>query len=682
MKKRLYYCVLFTAFSMLPDAASAQFASKWMAVGSLHDWYSEIGCEIEEGLLKVQQYGLRWPAIYEFQDSKAAKAMWIGAKDFTDENGNAFPHKVVHVGPRVSGDGEFFPIEFRMTSQFSPPEVAVDALQSFDLPVDNDDVDEALVPDRMIVNVTNSQLGVTMERKIFQFGQQYHDNYIVYDYTFTNTGNTDADDDIELPNQTLEGVYFFFHYRWSVARQTRYVIGNATGWGINSMLDTRGDGVKEDPSDEQFRAQITYHGHYPPFTAYDNLGAPIWAPDGPGFVADADTIGRLGSPQFVGVVTLHADKSAAEQVDDPSQPATTIWESSDHDLTSGNSAFDQVKMTREYEWMEAGHKSPRHVDVVEPSGNFAEPTGDPALGTPGGFSNMNGYGPYTLEPGQSIRIVLAEAVSGISREVATDIGVRYKNGEITAREKNEWVLSGQDSLFQTFRRAIANFESDWNIPRPPKPPQFFNIDGKGDRISLSWETYDDNDSNLAGFRIYRARSEVDSAYTLIHEAGPAERSFEDRTPIRGVDYYYYIVSVGKAEDNTGAGMTPGGALLSSRYYTQSYDPVNLKRPAVNDMDSIRVVPNPFVISASNEVKFSGNQRDELKFFNIPGNCTIKIFTESGELVETIEHDDGTGDETWSSLTSSQQVIVSGVYIAVITNNETGEKHVEKFVIVR
>ena len=32
---------------------NAQFETKWMAVGSTHNWYSEIGSEIEEGLIKV-----------------------------------------------------------------------------------------------------------------------------------------------------------------------------------------------------------------------------------------------------------------------------------------------------------------------------------------------------------------------------------------------------------------------------------------------------------------------------------------------------------------------------------------------------------------------------------------------------------------------------------------------------
>ncbi len=672
------FCLLLAALS----DAFAQFEVKWMSVGSLHSWYSSIGCEIEEGRVKVQQDGLQWPAIHPYQDMEAAKAFWIGAANFTDEKGATYPHKVVHVGPRVTGAREFFPVSFEMVSKFEPPEVSVDGALSFEKPVDNNRVDPAMKPDRMIINVVNSQLGITMTRKIMQFSQPFHDNYIVYDYEFKNTGNVDDDAEIELPNTTLTGVYFFFQYRYAVCRQTRFVIGNATGWGINTMNDTRGDGVKPDPPGENFRAQFAWHGKYPPFTTYDNLGAPIFAPDASGFVDKADTTGRLGAYQFVGVVTLHADKSATDKADDSAQPSTTGYKDSDHPLTSNNDPFNTVKMTQEYEWMKEGHASPRHADRVEPSGNFIEPTGDPSLGSTGGFSSVNGYGPYTLRPGESVRIVMAEAASGLSRERAVQIGQQYKQRRITARGKNLALFSGRDSLFQTFRRAIANFQSGYNIPQPPLPPKNVTVNGGGDRIALTWDVYNAADPNLRGFEIYRATGKYDSTYRLIYKAGATERSYNDKDLIRGVAYYYYIVSLGDAAANNGAGLTPRVALRSSRYYTQAYDPANLKRPEGSSLDEIRIVPNPFSLGADpNRLRFPG-EPDKIGFFNIPGECTIQIFTESGELIKTIEHKDGSGDAYWNCTTSSDQIIVSGVYIAVVSDTRNRQRKIVKFVVVR
>ncbi|MCU0644143.1 MAG: hypothetical protein MUC94_07755 [bacterium] len=686
LEKKMVLLILLSGliiFSATPFDAYAQYAVKWMAVGSLHNWYSEIGSEIEHGNLKVQQCGMQWEGIYRYQDMQAAKGFWIGCKNFTDEKGDNYPYKVVHIGPRVTGSNEFFPVKFEMVSRFEPPKTTVDFIDTYEKRVDNDGVDPTLKPDRMIINITNSQVGITMTRKIMQFSHPYHDNYIICDYTFTNTGNVDGDPEIELPNQTLQDVYFFYQFRWAVCYETRYLIGNATGWGINLMLDARGDGVMQDPPNEQFRAQFGWHGKYPPFGGgYDNIGAPIWNPAGSaGYIGVADTVGRLGSAQFIGVVTLHADTSPTNPTDDPMQPSTTTYEGSDEGNTSQNDPYNVARMESEYGWMSKGHISPRHAWKVEPAGNFTEPKGDPALGTPGGFSACNGYGPYTLQPGESVRIVWAEGAAGLSREMCIEIGKQFKKGEITAKTKNEWVLSGRDSLFQTFRRAIANFQSDYSIQQPPKPPSLFRVNGGGDRIMLNWDVYE-TDPNLTGFEIYRAKGKYDSTYQLIHQAGAEERSFNDTVLERGVSYFYYIVSLGGEIPADPALNIPQDILRSSRYYTQTYDPTNLKRPPGEQLSQIRVVPNPYNISADpNRLLFPG-EADKLAFYNIPGECTIKIYTETGELVKTIEHTDGSGDAYWTCTTEYQQIVVSGVYIAVVTDNETGKSQIVKFLIIR
>jgi hypothetical protein len=62
-------------------------------------------------------------------------------------------------------------------------------------------------------------------------------------------------------------------------------------------------------------------------------------------------------------------------------------------------------------------RTERHAYKVEPKGydGFVEPSGDPSLGRGGGHSSTSGYGPYDLAYGESVRIVVAEAAAGISR---------------------------------------------------------------------------------------------------------------------------------------------------------------------------------------------------------------------------------------------------------------------------
>ena len=383
-------------------------------------------------------------AIHPYQDMQAAKGFWLGAANFTDENGNFYPYKVVTCGPRNPAFFAFYPQKFEMVGKFRPPAVSVDGNLSYRKNVDIDRIDPNLTGDRMIDNIINTQLGITVERKIFQFGQQYNDNYIILDYTFTNTGNVNADDNIELPNQTLTGVYFYFNYRLAVCEQGDIVIGNSTRWGKNTMNDARGDGTENtasDPANEQFRAQYSWHGFATEKdVAYDNIGGPIQAINStakPFFPDLSDTVGRLGASQFIGVVTLHADKSASDSSDDVTQPSTTAYESSDQALfLAGANAFNADQMTQEYALMSKGH-SARHAKVVEPSGDYALQRTPPDLGNSGGLSFSNGYGPYTLAPGESVHIVWAEAASGISREEQVRTGRMYKRKQISDEAKRQ-----------------------------------------------------------------------------------------------------------------------------------------------------------------------------------------------------------------------------------------------------
>ncbi len=667
---------------------SGQFKNVWMSAGSLHNWYSEIGSELEEaGFIKTQQFGMQWPAIYSYQDMQAARGMWIGAKDFTDEKGQNFPYKVVTVGPRNPQFYSFFPVKMELISKVNPTNVYVDGNLSYQKNVEVDKIDDKMKYDRLIENVVNSQLGITMTRRIFQFSQQYNDNYIVYEYIFTNTGNTDADPEIELPNTTLKDVYFWWTYRNSVNKSVRYVIGNSSGWGINTMNDARGDGVKPDPVNERYRAQFSWHGYFPgKDVSYDNIGGPIWSLTATArtYNNPADTVGRLGGTQFLGTLTLYADKSATEKVDDPNQPSTTDYVNSDHPmLLAGANALNTDRMTQEYALMSVGHKTPRHADAVEPSGDFAIQKNAPNVGNAsGGISFNNGYGPYTIGPGQSIRIVMAEAANGIGRNLQVDVGKRFKNGQITADAKNRIVMQGKDSLMLTFKRVTEAFNANWNIPQAPLPPTSFEVNSGGDRISLKWEIDASDPNPPTSFRIYRALGNVDSNYTMIYETSSAsERSYADKSVTRGFNYYYYLTAVG-APVPAGPG-TPAGKLESSRYYTQTYDPANLQRQAGEKLSDIRIVPNPFNASAKGSVRFPGIiDEDKIAFYNIPGECTIRIYSEIGELIKTIEHTNGSGDEYWYQVTSSNQIIVSGIYIAVITDKNTGQNHIAKFAIIR
>jgi hypothetical protein len=128
---------------------------------------------------------------------------------------------------------------------------------------------------------------------------------------------------------------------------------------------------------------------------------------------------------------------------------------------------------------------------------------------------------------------------------------------------------------------------------------------------------------------------------------------------------------------------PNHKIKSSRFFAQTYAPATKKTPGADKLTSnVRVVPNPYVISADpNNLLYPGEE-NKLAFVNIPGECTIKIYSEIGELIDTINHNDGSGAAFWYSTTSSNQFVVSGLYIAVITDDKTGDREIVKFVVIR
>src|SRR5690606_19708646 len=147
-------------------------------------------------------------------------------------------------------------------------------------------------------------------------------------------------------------------------------------------------------------------------------------------------------------------------------------------------------------------------------------------------------------------------------------------GQVVAMTKNEWALSGRDSLYQTFLRAIANFESGFSIPSAPPPPSIFEVNSGGDRVQLTWEYPAEGSPD--GFEIYRTQNAYDSTYTLIAELGPEAREYDDTTQIHGIDYYYYLVAVRNNNADQTDEKSTDLPLRSRHYATPAYIPTNLK----------------------------------------------------------------------------------------------------------
>ena len=96
------------------------------------------------------------------------------------------------------------------------------------------------------------------------------------------------------------------------------------------------------------------------------------------------------------------------------------------------------------------------------------------------------------------------------------------------------------------------------------------------------------------------------------------------------------------------------------------------------LDSVRVVPNPYVLAS----KYETTPYDRrLMFTKLPEQCEILIYNIAGEHINTIEHNNNLGYEYWDLRTKYGVEVAYGMYVFVI-RTENGAKANGKFVIIK
>jgi hypothetical protein len=77
-----------------------------------------------------------------------------------------------------------------------------------------------------------------------------------------------------------------------------------------------------------------------------------------------------------------------------------------------------------------------------------------------------------------------------------------------------------------------------------------------------------------------------------------------------------------------------------------------------------VSPNPWALDLGAGLSSDQNQ---IFFDNLPPYATLKIFTETGDLVKTMEHISGSAQEVWFQVNENAQLVKSGLYILAVVN---------------
>lgn len=713
MKRNILTLLAFLICSNLP-AQVGESEKSYIRVGELQSHISAYGSE--RAWNEVYYEGLKWPADYRFTDNAVIRRAWIAVEDYTDADGMFWEYWATSISKGYVGNS-LFPMKLYQSAKFELPSVYVDGVDC-NLPYynDYDTIDVNQIADRIVTNVVNTSCGLTMTLRVYAFSQQYHDDYLIKEYIYTNTGNTDYDSDIEL-TAPLTGVRVGWSTRYSVSRDGASKSDNQQSWGKHSWVTRRGEEYSNHVDDvlnftentpltflDWIRCGFSWMGQSET-VKYDMIGAP-----------DVRAQGRLSGPQFAGTAVLHVDKSATDDSDNAQQPTTLGWHAGDTYPSVGELRdTDKMGMSQVYEMLSGqpypnekfGGSTRMDEDYLPTIISKVDPY--TVHGDGGGTNVWITYGPFDLKHGESIRIVEAEAVNGLGRAKCNEIGNRWMQAYMDPNDKgpfilpdgtetdnkdiykNTWFYTGMDSIKLVFSRALRNFNMDFKIPQPPLPPKSFSVNSGGDKINLSWfASPSESDPDFAGYRIYRGVGKPDTSYTLIAEIPAGVGKYEDRTATRGFAYYYYITAVNNGSNNTDGIANPTGPLESGRFYTKTTKPANLQRKPAETLDAIRIVPNPFNIRNRN-LQYTGED-DKIMFLDIPGYCKIRIYSERGDLINTIIHDNGSGDQAWFLTTSSRQVVVSGIYIAYIEVTQDpedtaytykkGDSIYKKFIVIR
>jgi hypothetical protein len=296
-------------------------------------------------------------------------------------------------------------------------------------------------------------------------------------------------------------------------------------------------------------------------------------------------------------------------------------------------------------------------------------------------------GPLTLTPFASVIIVFAEVMGEMDRAKIVEGGVSNIDLMSTA---------SRDTMLANVRRARNLYLNNYRptVHPPPTPTDGENslrITTEPGQIFIEWppvpSTYIDpilGRDDFAGYRIYRSNYFTIGPWTLVKDIKRDSAlivdgyvRFIDTDVPFGVGNYYCVTTYD--EDNN-----ESGKVNNTRFPIYP-----LRAPNTEFPKNVYVVPNPF--RQHSNLTGSGEQY-RMEFIGIPAICKIKIYTLTGDLVQEIFHDDGSGSEAWGSIKSADYQlskwtlgVAPGIYLyrveSLVAGHE-GESFIGKFAIVK
>ncbi len=576
-----------------------------------------------------------------------------------------------------------------------------------------------LLPEEMTDGTFNTNTGVSVTRRSYVWSYPGYNDFIIYDYIFENTGTivSDFTNTVvpDFPPQTLKDVYFVFHSGISVSTKSNINFGaelspiSAGGFGWEKKWYHDYYHVYDDG---QLVFSTNYNGGKEPPTWWDASALKeneIWKK----YFGD-----ELMSPSAFGWLALYASPAGAIERATPKPDILRI------DSHKGG-RFQGMDLDLEKFSMANFRPKKSFYDFA------TLPDLQAALGNNGNRFNFFtfSYGPYTLEPGQKVRFVLAEIAGCMDYHdvVKGDPQGHFPDSTIAAIRRN--ANHAREAVQWGLGATVNGMPLAADAPEPPPGPACIaaNVSYSTEvpLIRVAWDkraetavikdgsgaTFYDGAVDLGSYRIYRSTdfqfvNETESPvfrgayWDLILEIPRSEFAkywkedeqeyvFMDSTVVFGFRCGYYVAACNKTPGSwTSANGTvvTGLSPLESGDYNRT-NPVAASSGPVNTFD-IYVVPNPFIFNDP-ERSFGINDPYRIEFRNLPQSCTIRIYTLSGDLITLIDHQPDrygnlSGSEVWNQKSDSGLLVAPGLYIYHIQSRVPGldSKLTGKLMIIR
>ncbi len=578
--------------------------------------------------------------------------------------------------------------------RYRPPNIVVDGIQVN--PSYRWYVDPKLKSDiKLEFEDVCSQFGIRSHVEIYAFSNPKFADCLIWKATHRFTGELKIPRQAALPTDTLpdQTIRFWWPLAFSFGPSKAGEYSTAGGFSYEGEDDLDSWFARKSellPTRTRDSLYVAYYWDY----IFPQ--AQVFANGSHDDSGDPDRVnGFLNSTQIPGYALLYASKAYNDFSDDPKQPYAMPHASIVLDLWGRRDAG----LLQTYR----GDDSRGHFPLDPITAGLATA---PQKG-PMRFITT---GPYQLTKNRalgrydSLTFVYAVGVGSIGWNAADSIGRLWLNKQISDQDKDAYILRGKDSLWKEIDRANWAWDrisQGLSIPSPPPPPDI-NVTSGPDRITVSWSYPDasyfkDPDTGVDdwySWRVYRKQGafyvndpldqKSKAKWEFVYETtNRTQTTYVDQTVQRGVNYYYAVTAVDNGTQNT-SGLDVGLKLESSMDATRSQLPAASFKPGLNTSGTVRVVPNPATVAAGG-LGFAGTP-NKILFVNLPVKCTLRIFTETGDLVQTIHHY-GTADDTWDQRTDNNQYVTSGIYILAVTdcqglNGQSLDNQFVKFVLVR